>query len=630
MKFSSYAATSLAAAVLLTLCATAAAQTSPTPNAPQPQHKPQPTQSLPGQVLFSRSLNNSGAATHSATKPSVPKATNQQRSALTITAYNLNIHLTPRDQSIAAEARLTVQNHSAQPLHEIALQLSSTLHFQGIASSGKKLANTEQTISSDADHTGKLTEADILLPTPLAPGATMPIQLFYGGTIPVSGQRLESIGTPKAAAIASDWDRISEGFTALRGFGNVVWYPVSSVPVSMAQGNQLFEAIGKLKQSDSNATVTMSVTVEYFAQPPNVAVLDGTLVPVSQPVSVPTASFPGVVTLSLPKQPIGFQQLSLVLARRHLTQQHHVKVFTRSLDSPSVDTWLHAAARVTPLLQKWLGTQPAAPLAIIDLPENDDAPAQLGDALLTPLAAKSSTALTTPLIHALAHAYFQSPRGWLQEGVPSFLVTLWLQSTHGRDTALEYLESQRGALAIAEPSSPGASNGEPLVSAWDPVYVRTKAAYVFWMLRHLAGDQALQAALRQYVPAKDTNPAYFENLLHQASGKDLQWFFHDWVNQDPGLPDLSIKNAYPSKVGLGETLVAVDIVNSGYAACVVPVTLVSTTTKVTHYVRIPANNEVTHRIEITGTPTSVQVNDGTVPEVSASIHVVTLKTKSAE
>ncbi|MGC8549731.1 MAG: hypothetical protein ACP5M4_08525 [Acidobacteriaceae bacterium] len=621
MKYSHPAARSIAAVIVLALCGAAAAQTNPdapTPRTPQPQ-------SFPGQVIFSRSLQNHASAAKNSSAPEVPKATNQQRRALTISAYHLRIHLTPRDQSISAEARLTLRNSSNQPLHEIALQLSSTLQFQGIGYNGKQLKYAQQTIASDADHTGKLTEADILLPTPLAPGATMPILVFYGGKIPVSGQRFEAIGTPPSAAEASDWDRISENFTGLRGFGNVVWYPVSSVPVSLGTGNQLFEEIGRQKQENSAATVSMSVTVEFFDQPPNVALLDGRLVPVSAPASEPTATFPGVVTVSLPAQPIGFQQLSLVIARRQPQQEDHdVKIFSLPDDATHSAAWLQAAAGITPLLRTWLGAQPAEPLAVIDLPETDDAPAQLGAALLTPLAQGSPSALATPLIHALARAYFQSPRGWLQEGVPSFLVTLQIESSQGRKAALEYLESQRGALAIAEPASPGSSLGQPLISAWDPIYVRTKSAYVFWMLRQLVGDKALQSALQQYVPGKDTNSTYFEDLLARASGKDLQWFFHDWVYQDPGLPDLSVRHVFPTKVGLGETLVAIDIVNHGYASCVVPVTLASTTTSITNYVRIPANTEITHHMEITGTPTSVQVNDGTVPEVSASIHLVTL------
>lgn len=626
MKFRSPSAIS-AAVILLSVVAARAAQT--TPNAPIPQ-QPQPQhQSFPGRILFSRSLNSQEAKARPSPSSSVPRATNSERRALTITAYNLDVHLTPRDQAISAEARLTLRNTSSHPLHEIALQVSSTLHFQGIGSNGAQLTYAQQTIASDADHTGKLTEADIHLPTPLAPGATTRINVFYGGKIPVSGQRFQSIGTPPAAAEASDWDRIAPDFTALRGFGDVVWYPVSSVPVSLGAGNQLFEEIARQKQRESTATVTIHVTVEYFNEPPNVAVLDGRLVPVSAPVSVPTATFPGVVTVTLPSQPIGFQQLSLVLARRQMEQKHHLQVFSLPRDSANASVWFRAADLVTPLLQKWLGTHPAAPLAVIDLPESDDAPTQIGAALLTPVTHASSSSLATPLVHALTRAWFQSPRAWLQEGVPSFMVTLWIESTSGRRAALEFLESQRGALAIAEPASPGDSTGEPLISAWDPIYLRTKSAYVFWMLRHLAGDQALQSAFRQYVPAKDTNPLYFENLLQHSSGKNLHWFFQNWVYQDPGLPELSVPHVFPARVGLGETLVAIDILNRGFASCVVPVTVVSTSTKVTDYVRIPANTEVTHRVEIMGTPTSVQVNDGTVPEVAASIHLVTIHQQSS-
>lgn len=626
MKLRSYAACFAAAILLAAVCASA--QTSSTPNAPHPH--PQQAPDFPGKIIFSRSSQNAGSARGPSPMPDVPKATNQERGALTITAYNLDVHLIPRDQSISAEARLTVRNNSAQSLSEIALQISSTLQFEGIASHGKPLKYAQQTIASDVDHTGKLTEADILLPAPLAPGAAMPVQLFYGGKIPVSSQRLVAIGTPRAVAEASDWDRISEGFTGLRGFGNVVWYPVSSVPVSMDQGNRLFETIGKEKQRESTATVTIKVTVEYFDHPPNVAILDGRVVPVSAPASVPTVSFPGVVTASLPTQAIGFQQLSLVLARRQVTQKDNLEIFSRAGDSADVPTWTQAASTVTPLLEKWLGPKPAAPLAIVDLPETDDDPAQIGSALLTPLAQTSSSALAVPLVHALAHAWFHSARGWLNQGVPAFMVTLWIESNQGRKAALEYLESQRGALAIAEPASPGASAGEPLITAWDPVYVRTKSAYVFWMLRHLAGDQAIQSALRQYVPDKDTNSRYFEDLIEQACGKNLNWFFKDWVYQDPGLPEFSVVNTYPNKVGMGETLVAIDIVNHGFAAADVPVTLFSTATKLTDYVHVPANNEVTHRMEIMGTPTKVQVNDGSVPEVGASIHIVTLKTTSSE
>jgi hypothetical protein len=41
-------------------------------------------------------------------------------------------------------------------------------------------------------------------------------------------------------------------------------------------------------------------------------------------------------------------------------------------------------------------------------------------------------------------------------------------------------------------------------------------------------------------------------------------------------------------------------------------------------VRIPAHDKVTERILVQGKPTEVQVNDGTVPETQASVHVTKL------
>jgi len=92
------------------------------------------------------------------------------------------------------------------------------------------------TLNSDADHTGQLHEAAVTLATPLAPGATVQLDVTYSGTIAPSAQRLMAIGTPDELALHTDWDGIGVEFTGLRGFGNVAWYPVSSVPVILATG----------------------------------------------------------------------------------------------------------------------------------------------------------------------------------------------------------------------------------------------------------------------------------------------------------------------------------------------------------------------------------------------------------
>lgn len=548
------------------------------------------------------------------------KATDTERAAVAITAWDLDVHLSPRQQSMEAHARVTIRNVSAEPLTEIPLQLSSTLNFEAIGFEGKHVAFAQQTIASDADHTGQLHEAVIPLAQPLPPQASMTLDVDYGGAIALTAQRLQKIGAPDATAQASDWDRISENFTGLRGFGNVVWYPVSSLPVALGDGAKLFTEIGRQKLLDQEATASLRITVEFFSAPPNAAILDGHFVELEKPRTLPTASFPGVITASLPSARLGFEVPSLFLVRRTATEGNGLRVLSTDADQPSAQRYVAAAALAQPLIRTWLGTKSRAPFTILALPEPDDAPAETGELLATPLSTDDAAHLAPIVVHALAHEAFTSPRAWLNEGVASFLSTLWIESAQGKTAAMENLNADRSALALAEPATPGVGSGEDLEHAISAVYYRTKANYVFWMLRGIAGDKPLQTALAAYDPAQDTSPDYFEKLLEQAGGKDLRWFFDDWVYRDRGLPDLSIGGVYPSREAHQQVLVAIEIANEGYAEADVPVTVKGSENSSTQWVRIPAHGRITHRITFQENPTEVDVNDGTVPEVEDSIH----------
>jgi len=234
--------------------------------------------------------------------------------------------------------------------------------------------------------------------------------------------------------------------------------------------------------------------------------------------------------------------------------------------------------------------------------------------------------LTGVMAHALTHAWVLSPRAWLSEGVAHFMGTLWIEKQQGRERALASLDSGRQALALAEPESPGAGDGQPLTACISPVYYRTKAAYVFWMLRDLVGDPTLSAALRAYDPAKDLASDSFENLIEQAGQRhNLGWFFQDWVYADKGLPDLTIESVYPSAASVpGSWLVAVNLANNGYAAVEAPVQLISNSATVTQRVLLAGRSKAVQRILIQGNPTEVRLNDGAIPETQATIHSKTL------
>jgi hypothetical protein len=586
----------------------------------------------PGTVIFSRSMEDNTAPVKPAVPTAEARATDAERQAITFLTYDLDVHLQPREHAMAVRARIVVRNDSSTPLDRLALQISSTLQWTGVHVGGGPATFSQQLVNSDIDHTGVLREAVIPLDRPLGPQQSLSVDLTYEGTAALSAARLEQIGTPSDVAEASDWDRVSDEFVGLRGFGNVAWYPVASVPVALGDGAKFFTEAAAERQRQSQATVTMRVTEEFFGDAPNLAVLDGETLTVT-PTSLPAAAgVPGIVTCTLPPTRLGLASPSLFLLTRTAREGNEVKVFARTEDVANAQAYISAAAIVAPMINRWLGTEPRGALNIVDLPEGKDAPFEDGDVLFANVRGTESGKLTDVLIHSLTHLYFRSSYAWLQEGVPSFMGSVWLEQNRGRDIAIQQLDNTRGALSLAEPgdaASPGLDR-QALLVARDPVYYRTKATYVLWMLRDLAGDNALVRALRAYQPGSDTSGTGFEQVLEQASGKDLKWFFDDWVYHDRGLPDLSIAGVYPNKASVpGSYIVAVDVSNSGTAEAQVPVSVSSGTTTVTEMLRIPAKSRVSHRFVLQGQPQEVAVNDGTVPEVEASVHKQTVSMKPA-
>lgn len=663
MKLASTRSAQLLPVVLCLAVLPAHSQTTPSP--PASTSTSAPDQQPHGKVVFSRSVDDNGqttntagpAASKTAGQPvSAPVATDAEREALTFTAFDLDVHLRPIAQQIAVRALLTVRNDGHTPLVQVPLQISSSLDWESIRIAGRDLAFTVATLNSDVDHTGQLHEAAIALAAPLAPGATLELDVTYSGTIPQSAQRLITIGTPDDAALHTDWDSIAIDFTGLRGFGNVVWYPASSVPVILGDGARVFDEMGEHKLRIAAARFRLNLTEEFpHGQAPTVALINGHLVPLA--LTEPSSAgpeVPSIATASLDQPALGFEAPSLFVAVRTAHQATNTTLYTLPEDDSAVEGWSSAASFVTPFLQGWLGQAPHSQLTILDLPDPEDAPFETGALLVTAIQQATPDELDGVFAHSLTHAFLctstSSPPAWLNEGLAHFIGTLWIEKQQGRQKALESLESGREALALAEPASPGESSGQPLAQAISPIYYRTKAAYVFWMLRDLAGDVALSSALRAYSPANDpardlgppTGPDskagadYFEKLIEKAEAssgessslgpktdlnRDLSWFFSDWVDADKGLPDIAIDGVFPSHTEGDNWLVAVNLSNSGYAAAEIPVTVGNADASVTQRVVIPARGKATQRILLQGQPIKVQANDGTVPETEASVHI---------
>jgi len=225
--------------------------------------------------------------------------------------------------------------------------------------------------------------------------------------------------------------------------------------------------------------------------------------------------------------------------------------------------------------------------------------------------------------------WLASARPWVYEGLAHFAEAAYREQQGGREAALNVLDAHLAALVDAEKDVPGGSGKDiaiPLANSFDEVYYRTKAAFVWWMLRDMIGDDALKAAIAKYGAGEDKDPKYMEGLVEAASKRDLGWFFDDWVYRDRGLPDVRVQSAHAwadDKPGGGKRvqMITITLENTSTVGVEMPFTIRCGRSDVTERLEVRGKSTATLRVELPSTPIEVVVNDGSVPESDLSNNV---------
>ena len=537
------------------------------------------------------------------------------REAFTFTNYDLNLQVEAEQHRLGVRGKITLRNDSPSPQKIAVLQISSSLDWRSVKAGDKVLQYVTQPYTSDIDHTGGLSEAIVTLPQAVEPKGTIDLEIAYEGVILLDATRLTRIGTPEEAANSTDWDQIGAAFTAVRGAGYVAWYPLGTEVANLSEGNSLFEVLGrwKLREVGSKMHLKIALTSNNNELPQilfnGVSCSGATLyesMGVDRQVQMGAAD--------CMNQSLRLDVPTFVIADYQVLERPAIEVRYLRGHNVAASNFADAADKIVPFITEWFGaSRERAKTA--DLADPKAAPFESGALLLTPLASSDSGLAAA---HQLTHAAFLSFRPWIEEGLAHFAQALYLEREKGRPSALDYMALHRFALGeIERPTTVPRSDDEvtrSLVNTTRQELYRSKAMYVWWMLRDMVGEAGLKKAIAAYRPEQDEEPSYMPRLMAAQTQRDLQWFFDDWVYRDRGLPDFKVESAFSRKLPNGAFMLTMTLDNLGTAGAEVPVIIKYAGGEIMQRLEVRSKNKAVIRVETPGAPQEIVVNDGSVPE----------------
>ncbi len=561
---------------------------------------------------------------------SVVNAFSLDREAFTFTSYDLRVRVEPEQQRLGVRGKVTLRNDSTTPQKIAVLQISSSLDWRSIKAGGTPLQFVSQPYSSDVDHTGTLSEAIVTLPEPVPPKGTAELEIAYEGVIVLDATRLTRLDTPESTANSADWDQIDAKFTAVRGAGYVVWYPVATEAGNLSEGTSAFDMLGRWRTREAASTMHLqiSLTGDDEREKPELLV-NATTCPTALEVR-------NQFVADCTYRSLGLIVPTFVIADYEVVDRVAVEVhFLRGHDA-SATNYAEAAGKVLPLITEWFGAA-RNKAQTADLADPKAAPFESGSLLLTPLTSTDPKLAGLAAAHQLTHAAFFSPRPWINEGLAHFAQALYLEHLSGRQAAINYMGLHRSALSAVEkekekqtaaPRS-GDEENQSLVNTTDEELYRSKAMCVWWMLRDMVGEPALKKALASYHSEQDKEPSYLQHVIQAQTKRDLQWFFDDWVYRDRGLPEFKIESAFARKTMPGAYVLTLTVSNLGSAGAEVPLTVKFAGGEVTERLVVRGKSNGVIRVEVPKPPEEVSVNDGSVPENETTNHVFKIEASEA-
>jgi aminopeptidase N len=153
-----------------------------------------------------------------------------------------------------------------------------------------------------------------------------------------------------------------------------------------------------------------------------------------------------------------------------------------------------------------------------------------------------------PVVHEIAHQWFGNSVTerdwddvWLSEGFATYFTLLFTEHDEGRDAFVDGLQRSRAQILQTEqklPDTPVIHRNLADMSKVLNGLVYQKGAWVLHMLRAEVGTEHFWTAIRDYYRRyrdQNASTAELRAVFEQVSGKDLGWFFSQWLHR-AGVP----------------------------------------------------------------------------------------------
>ncbi len=148
------------------------------------------------------------------------------------------------------------------------------------------------------------------------------------------------------------------------------------------------------------------------------------------------------------------------------------------------------------------------------------------------------------VVHETAHQWFGDSVTekdwddvWLSEGFATYFTLLYTEHYDGRDAFVAGLKSSRARVLALQPSLPGVAVLHDNLSDMSKVLnqlIYQKGGWTLHMLRGVIGTDAFWSGIREYYRRyrdASASTADFRRVMEEASGRDLGWFFDEWLTR---------------------------------------------------------------------------------------------------